>query len=344
MFIKTPVQILANREPVIRNIINKMSSKWTKRTKAGVIKWPEGRTFDIEICEKMKTLILHYKSGDKNQRRKDKQSAELMVLAKFFREACRRKQKMEEKVIMKRPPPYATPQATLGKRAEIDPPPWHDSKRLYPKLSKEEGMFPIVEGIFKANLQITEEQDPEMLVSDQTERESQVEEKNETREEQVSNETPASPTCSKKHSKRPPKTAAIRHDLDAKAWFYEHEDRPPRFNKKALEKYRSTAPSRKEQWDEQEYEDCLTEDEDSDYMAATLKEEIQKQTQECEKMLKQIKKTGKAVRRTYTRKKTPESRSEGEEEEMTEKGQSNKKVYNSQTGYRTRAKAKQQLT
>lgn len=65
LFIKTPAQILADREPVIRDIINKMSSKWTKRTKAEVIKWPGGGTFDIEMCDKMKTLILNYKPKKK---------------------------------------------------------------------------------------------------------------------------------------------------------------------------------------------------------------------------------------------------------------------------------------
>lgn len=55
--------------------------------KSGVIKWPERGAFDTKLCEKMKTLIVNHKTGNKSQKRKDKQSAELMVLTKFFIEA-----------------------------------------------------------------------------------------------------------------------------------------------------------------------------------------------------------------------------------------------------------------
>lgn len=47
---ETPAQVLGEKEPFAKDLINKMSAKWTKRTQGALVKWPEGGTFDADIC------------------------------------------------------------------------------------------------------------------------------------------------------------------------------------------------------------------------------------------------------------------------------------------------------
>lgn len=52
MFAKTPAQKLGKKEPIAKDLINKMSSKWTNRTKSGLIKWPVEGSFDLGLCDR----------------------------------------------------------------------------------------------------------------------------------------------------------------------------------------------------------------------------------------------------------------------------------------------------
>lgn len=81
---ETPAQVLGEKEPFARDLINKTSAKWTKRTQGAIIKWPEGGTFDMGTCERMRALILNHKQKDHSKKRQKKRSSELMVLSKFY--------------------------------------------------------------------------------------------------------------------------------------------------------------------------------------------------------------------------------------------------------------------
>lgn len=83
--------MLGEKEPFAKDLINKMSTKWAKRTQGAIGWWSEGGTFDVAICEKMRTLILNHKPEDHSKKRQEKRSSELMVLGKFFMEKCGRK-------------------------------------------------------------------------------------------------------------------------------------------------------------------------------------------------------------------------------------------------------------
>lgn len=87
---ETPAHILGEREPFAKELIDKISSKWTKRTKEALVRWPEGGTFDVDRCENMRALILNHKQKDHGKKRQEKQSLEIMVLSKFYTEARER--------------------------------------------------------------------------------------------------------------------------------------------------------------------------------------------------------------------------------------------------------------
>ncbi len=53
----TPVDILGLKYPLCKELINKISNKWQKRTKSMMTKWPKEGTFDVAMCEEMETLI-----------------------------------------------------------------------------------------------------------------------------------------------------------------------------------------------------------------------------------------------------------------------------------------------
>ncbi|MGL4969618.1 MAG: hypothetical protein ACRC5B_05590 [Fusobacteriaceae bacterium] len=53
----TPVEILGLKYPLCKELINKISTKWQKRTKNMMTKWPKEGTFDVALCEEMETLI-----------------------------------------------------------------------------------------------------------------------------------------------------------------------------------------------------------------------------------------------------------------------------------------------
>lgn len=102
----------------------------------------------MDMCEKMRALFLNHKQKDHSKKRQKKRSSELMVLSKFHVEALKRKAESEKmwkegtvltpKQVLEQasapednPPPYAP----LGRRGEIDPPPWGGEKGLYPVIS-----------------------------------------------------------------------------------------------------------------------------------------------------------------------------------------------------------------
>ncbi len=58
----TPVDILGLKYPLCKELINKISNKWQKRTKSMMTKWPKEGTFDVAMCEEMETLIKNYKN------------------------------------------------------------------------------------------------------------------------------------------------------------------------------------------------------------------------------------------------------------------------------------------
>ncbi|XP_058608386.1 uncharacterized protein LOC131524952 [Onychostoma macrolepis] len=82
----TPVEILGLKYPLCKDMINKISDKWQKRTKNKVTKWPKEGTFDVALCEEMETLIKNYKTKSLNKKREAKREKEKEVLAMFKKE------------------------------------------------------------------------------------------------------------------------------------------------------------------------------------------------------------------------------------------------------------------
>ncbi len=81
------VDILGLKYPLCKELINKISNKWQKRTKSMMAKWPKGGTFDVAICEEMETLIKNYKTKSiSKKRRAIKRQKEKEVIAMFKKE------------------------------------------------------------------------------------------------------------------------------------------------------------------------------------------------------------------------------------------------------------------
>ena len=76
----TAVAVVGNKNPDWLKDIRNISSKWQKQTEGLEDAWPEGGTFDVEVCESMERRIRDYKPKDKSKRRQGKKYLEL----KFF--------------------------------------------------------------------------------------------------------------------------------------------------------------------------------------------------------------------------------------------------------------------
>ena len=63
----TAVEILAKSNPLNREEIEKVSEKWKKRTAKGDTKWPEGGTFDANVCEEMEVMITKSQTKQKRE-------------------------------------------------------------------------------------------------------------------------------------------------------------------------------------------------------------------------------------------------------------------------------------
>ncbi len=72
--VATPVDILGLKYPMCKELINKISNKWQKKTKNMMIKWPKEGTFDVAMCEKMETLIKNYKTKSISKKKRSKTS------------------------------------------------------------------------------------------------------------------------------------------------------------------------------------------------------------------------------------------------------------------------------
>ncbi len=68
----TPVDILGLKYPLCKELINKISNKWQKRTKSMMTKWPKEGTFDVAMCEEMETLIKNYKTKSISKKKRAK--------------------------------------------------------------------------------------------------------------------------------------------------------------------------------------------------------------------------------------------------------------------------------
>lgn len=84
---ETPAQVLGEMEPFAKDLINKMSAKWTKRTQGAVVQWPKGGTFDMDVCEKNESFNLEPPRKRSQQKETGKRSSELMVFKQIL---CRR--------------------------------------------------------------------------------------------------------------------------------------------------------------------------------------------------------------------------------------------------------------
>ncbi len=67
----TPVDILGLKYPLCKELINKISNKWQKRTKSMMTKWPKEGTFDVAMCEEMETLIKNDKTKSISKKRRE---------------------------------------------------------------------------------------------------------------------------------------------------------------------------------------------------------------------------------------------------------------------------------
>ncbi len=80
----TPVDILGLKNPLCKELINKISNKWQKRTKNMMTKWPKEGTFYVAMCEEMETLIKNYKTKCISKKRREvKRQKEKEVIAMF---------------------------------------------------------------------------------------------------------------------------------------------------------------------------------------------------------------------------------------------------------------------
>ncbi len=70
----TPVEILALKYPLCKELINKVSNKWQKRTKNMMTKWPKEGTFDVALCEEMETLIKNNKTKSISKKREKREA------------------------------------------------------------------------------------------------------------------------------------------------------------------------------------------------------------------------------------------------------------------------------
>lgn len=132
----SPVETLGSKYPLCKDLINKVSKKWQKRTKNMVTRWPEEGTFDVALCEEMETLVKNYKTKEmskKNKKREEKREREQEILALFKKEGeSLRKHLKQARRLLK-----DLEQETKAKEQKYaDPPPYLSS----------EGQFPLLKG------------------------------------------------------------------------------------------------------------------------------------------------------------------------------------------------------
>ncbi len=79
----TPVEILGLKYSLCKDLINKVSNKWQKRTKNMMTKWPKEGTLDVALCEEMETLIKNHKTKSISKKREAKREKEKEEIAMF---------------------------------------------------------------------------------------------------------------------------------------------------------------------------------------------------------------------------------------------------------------------
>jgi len=82
----TAVELLAKNNPLNREEIEKVSEKWKKRTAKAGTKWPEGGTFDADVCEEMEIMMKNHKLNKKGTKTIKKREREGIILAMFKKE------------------------------------------------------------------------------------------------------------------------------------------------------------------------------------------------------------------------------------------------------------------
>ena len=82
----TAVDILGNKNVLVRAEICKISEKWWKRTARSNTKWPKEGTFDAVVCEEMEVLVKNYRPNDKGKKALAKRERERIVMAMFKNE------------------------------------------------------------------------------------------------------------------------------------------------------------------------------------------------------------------------------------------------------------------
>ena len=82
----TAVDILGNKNVLVRAEICKISEKWWKRTARSNTKWPKEGTFDAVVCEEMEVLVKNYRPNDKGKKALAKRERERIVMAMFKKE------------------------------------------------------------------------------------------------------------------------------------------------------------------------------------------------------------------------------------------------------------------
>ena len=113
----TAVDIVVKKNPLNKEEIIKISTKWGKRTEKMDTKWPEGGTFDLVVCEEMEVMMKNHKINKKGKKVIKKRERERMILGLFKKEGTQWRQRERtgremvngaEKNEKVQPPPYRT--------------------------------------------------------------------------------------------------------------------------------------------------------------------------------------------------------------------------------------------
>ncbi|KAE8289574.1 hypothetical protein D5F01_LYC11278 [Larimichthys crocea] len=124
----TPVMFLGIKHPAYRKDIEESSKKWKKRTKGLDSCWPEGGTFDVNVCKAMELQIKDYKPKDKSKKRQQKREKELGIVKLFHDEGNQYRKKLRESRVVKQ---SNTKDKTYDKSNHV---------------TKETGIYPIISG------------------------------------------------------------------------------------------------------------------------------------------------------------------------------------------------------
>ena len=124
----TAVEILAKSNPLNREEIEKVSEKWKKRTAKGDTKWPEGGTFDANVCEEMEVMMKNHKLNKKGKKTIEKRERERIILSMFKKEGekWRQTEKMAREMIIGAKKPQSSSPV-------VQPPPYNNG--IYPVIS-----------------------------------------------------------------------------------------------------------------------------------------------------------------------------------------------------------------